>query len=186
MMSFFTRYRLSVMSLRMRGAALAGAVLCLLSASAYAADSPYSRTLTAGSTKVTCRYTTGGVSVSTSRVASATGTIDCFVPSGSPGAGTVVRPSNTQFLMRMYRNSALFTGNSLSLTEVGITRPQMRYTVNETPGTCVRGTSYSWRAVLVASFTVKLDYNGATVNFPEVAVGGPTASWVAASTNCNR
>jgi hypothetical protein len=186
MMSFFTGYQLSAMSLRMRGAALAGAVLCLLSFQTSAQTSPLSVTKTAGSTKVTCKYTTSGVSVSTSRVASATGTIDCWVPSGSPGAGTVVRPSNTSFLMRMYRNDARFSGNSLSLTEVGPARPQMRYTVNETPGACTKGVSYSWRAVLVASFNAKLDYNGVTVNFPEVAVGGPTASWVAASTNCNR
>lgn len=185
MTNFFKGYRLSAMSLRIRGAAMAGAVLCLLNFPALALDSPFSRTITAGSTKVTCKYTTGRVTVGTSRVASATGTIDCWVPSGSPGAGTVIRPINSSYEMRMYRNEVRFTGNTISLTQEGPARPQMLYTINETPSACVRGTSYSWRAVLVASFSVKLDYNGVTVNFPKVAVAGPTSSWVAASTNCN-
>lgn len=176
----------SKVSQRFLRAALTSIIPLMFSAPTWALDSPYSRTFAVSNTKVTCTYTVSGVSVSTARVASAKGSIDCRIPSGSPGAGTVLRPSNSSMQISMRRNNTAFSTDALTLDEVGPFRPQLVHTKNATPSTCTRGTSYTWRGVFVSSFTLKLDYNGATLTVPEIVVDGPSATWAAASTSCNK
>ena len=176
----------SNVSQRFLRAALISIIPLMFSAPTWALDSPYTRTFTVSNTKVTCTYTVGGVSVSTARVASARGSIDCRIPSGSPGAGTVLRPSGSSMQITMRRNNNTFSLDTVTLEQVGPPRPQLVHLRNATPSECKKGTSYAWRAVFVSSFNLKLDYNGATFTVPEIVVNGPSATWAAASTSCNK
>ena len=128
----------SKLSQRLLRGALTSIIPLMVSAPTWALDSPYTKSFLVGGTFVACTYTVSGVSVSTSRVASATSKIDCRIPTGFPGAGTVLRPSNHSMETSMRRNNTAFSTDTVTLEQVGSSRPQFVQTRNATPNSCTK------------------------------------------------
>lgn len=182
----FERQKINEKKSCARRRSLSAAAFLLLSASFCTQaqqTSPYTKTIVSGDTRITCKYTTSGVTVSS--VASASGTIDCYIPSGYPGAGSVPTPVDSTLKVKLFRSNTQFTANALAAETTRTTRPQFFRYDEATPPSCHPYVEYSWHAAFVASISVKNPRNSKTVVFPQVTVVGPTKSWFASSVLCN-
>jgi hypothetical protein len=161
----------------------------LLSASGFAcaagSPSPLTMNFTAGNTSVRCQWLVATLRPPSSGYANSQATVDCYVPSGRPGAGTVVTVTPTEYTMRLYRDNIAFNTDYTALLSRQTARPQLSYFASAKPSSCVIGRAYLWHAEFDSSFKLTLAYNGAVVNVPKQTVIGAKISRTATSTNCN-
>ena len=134
-------------------------------------------------TLVECYIQANPISFSGANQTLSSASASCQIAKGNYGYGTSVYVNVPDVSLSAYKNGSRYaSGKSL---ELRASNSFITYGLAGRPPLCVKGQSYRYRTDFAGRLSVTVQYSGAQSSYGPLSVTGATASFTAASTNCN-